>query len=58
MIAMAEQDVQKVFQDIKLEEYVPAIVEKGFFDLEYLISLEGEDLTLFYEAVEISKVGH
>ena len=47
MIAMAKQDVHKVFHDIELEEYVPAIVEKGFDDLEYLISLEGEDLTVF-----------
>ena len=55
---MAELDIEQVLKDMKLEIYLPKIVELGFDDLDYLISLDNENINTFFKAVEISKVGH
>ena len=55
---MAEYNIESVFNDVKLEIYLPTIIEEGFDDLDHLISLSNEDLNIFFAAVEISKIGH
>ena len=54
---MAEFNIETVLNDIKLEIYLPKIIEEGFDDLDHLISLNNEDLNTFFAAVDISKIG-
>ena len=47
---MAYNDAVKYFLvGMKLEDYVPKVVELGYDDINQLISLENEDLTSFLE---------
>ena len=45
-------------KDLKVEIYLPKIVELGFDELDYLISLDNENVDTLFKAEEISKVGH
>ena len=58
LMNMAELDIEKVLKDMGLEIYLPEIVEQGFDDLDYLMSLDNENLIVFFSAVGISKLGH
>ena len=58
LMNMAELDIEKVLKDMGLEIYLPEIVEQGFDDLDYLMSLGNENLIVFFSAVGISKLGH
>ena len=55
---MAELDIEKVLKYMGLEIYLPEIVEQGFDNLDYLMSLDNENLIVFFSAVGISKLGH